>query len=90
MKTKSIIHVENIKCGGCGNSITNRLMEQHGVNEVEVDLEEGAIKLDHDDIFELSEIESLLTKMGYPPVGENNLRAKAKSYVSCMVGRMSD
>jgi copper chaperone len=90
MITKSIIQVEKIKCGGCGNSISTKLLSQKGVNDVKVDIESGTIKLSHEQSLELASIEQLLNKMGYPVVGENNLGAKAKSYVSCMIGRMSD
>ena len=29
-----------------------------------------------------------LTEMGYPPAGQNTLGKKAKSYVSCMIGKV--
>ncbi|MCK0177865.1 heavy metal transporter [Flavobacteriaceae bacterium S0862] len=39
----------------------------------------------------LSEAINLLSKLGYPIVGENNpLTKKAKSFVSCAVGRMNN
>jgi copper chaperone CopZ len=47
MITKSIIQVEKIKCGGCGNSISTKLLSQKGVNDVKVDIESGTIKLSH-------------------------------------------
>lgn len=86
----SKIQVENIKCGGCMNSISNKLNEQTGVIKVGIDLEEGLITLDHLEDVDVLEVEKTLAKMGYPPTGHNNIGAKAKSYVSCMVGRMSD
>ena len=39
---------------------------------------------------DLQEATTLLSKLGYPIVGENNpLTKKAKSFVSCAVGRMN-
>ncbi len=46
MNTQSTIQVENIKCGGYGNSISAKLKDQKGVNGVSIDLEQGLITLD--------------------------------------------
>ncbi|MEZ4720976.1 MAG: heavy metal-associated domain-containing protein [Flavobacteriales bacterium] len=90
MQTESAIYVENIKCGGCMNSIKTKFMEKEGVEAVDINLDEGLVKVLHDSVLERTSIENTLTKMGYPPSGENTLGAQAKSYVSCMVGRMSN
>jgi len=39
------IRVENIKCGGCANSIKNGLMKIDGVIQVDVDIEHGSIQI---------------------------------------------
>ncbi len=39
------IRVENIKCGGCANSIKNGLMKIVGVIQVDVDIEHGSIQI---------------------------------------------
>ena len=86
---ETVIRVENIKCGGCMNSIETKLNSVDGVSDIAISQEDGVISIQHSEGLDLSAIESMLAKMGYPPAGENNLGAKAKSYVSCMVGRVN-
>ena len=93
-----VIAVENIKCGGCANSIKQKLNALQGVVETEVDIEAGsvAVKLeaDVDQMRVISAVEDKLLTMGYPKVGSvEGLKAtatKAKSFVSCAIGKMSD
>ena len=85
MKTHKL-ELENIKCGGCANSIKSKLINQFGAQNVEVDNETGIISFDYEN--EIDKIEQSLTKMGYPRKGEGNALNKASSYVSCMIGRV--
>jgi len=87
------IEVENIKCGGCANSITGKLMEDERIQTVEVDVDNGIVTLEaNSDEVRTDAISSLL-KMGYPETGSveglKAVKAKASSFVSCAVGRMS-
>ena len=87
------IDVENIKCGGCAGSIVSGLKALEGVVAVHVDVEQGRVTVDGDDVLQPAVCE-LLKKLGYPEVGSTaglaSARAKAKSFVSCAVGRFSD
>ncbi len=90
METSNII-VENLKCGGCANTIKNRLQSLMGVFSVEVDKENSAIKIDHNHSISRNEIIVQLEKLGYPEENtDNSIVLKAKSYLSCAIGRMSD
>ncbi|ADC72783.1 MULTISPECIES: heavy-metal-associated domain-containing protein [unclassified Thioalkalivibrio] len=86
------IEVENIKCGGCASSIRKGLMQVEGVTEAEVDVEGGAVEVHAPDSAREA-VAAKLASMGYPEVGSvSGLRsasAKAKSFASCAVGRMS-
>lgn len=92
------VSVENIKCGGCANSIRKQLQTLPAVESVEIDVENGLVTvqvLESSKVDELrSEMVAKLLKMGYPETGSvEGLRAagaKAKSFVSCAVGKMSD
>ena len=92
------VAVENIKCGGCANSIKQKLTTLEGVQGIEVDIEAGLVTFELDEQLNLNEILGLvktkLASMGYPEVGSvEGLKAagaKAKSYVSCAVGKMTD
>jgi len=82
-----IIEVENIKCGGCMNSIKNALTKIEGVSEVSIDKETETIEVES--TTEREKLVKIVSDIGYPEKGNNTLLKKAKSYVSCAVGKMS-
>ncbi len=88
--------VDNIKCGGCGNSIRKRLLEIDSIDEVVVDPEQGQVEVSTtDDSARLrQQVLAALVAMGYPEKGSleglGSIKAKATSYVSCAIGKMSD
>lgn len=80
------IEVENIKCGGCMNSIKTALQQMEGVQEVNIDKDTETVTIESD-----SDIEPFIQKLndlGYPQKGNNSLLKKTKSYVSCAVGNL--
>jgi copper chaperone len=85
-----IFEVENIKCGGCMNTIRKGLEQMPGVQTARPENEHGTVTVDFDDNLVTSDAIGLkLSEMGYPLVGENTFGKKAKSYVSCMIGRVA-
>ncbi len=82
------ITVENIKCGGCAASIARRLKAIPGVLEVGVDVAEGRVTLGSETAVR-EEAVRILAEIGYPEPGANNLSSKAKSFVSCAIGRVT-
>ena len=91
-----IFEVDNIKCGGCANSINQKLLKVDGVQEVSVDIEKGQISVitdDHSELFKQS-VSARLQSMGYPEKGSvdgfDSVKAKATSYVSCAIGKMTE
>lgn len=84
------ITIDNLKCGGCANSIRTAISKIDGVEEVHVNVETSEVEVLSDESLAREEILNKLSSMGYPEQGaQNNLGHKAKSYVSCMIGRMS-
>ncbi|BBP44223.1 heavy-metal-associated domain-containing protein [Thiosulfativibrio zosterae] len=87
------VAVENIKCGGCANSIKTKLLSNPEIHQVEVDIEAGLVKITAD-LAQKSSVVAALAQMGYPEVGSveglKSVGAKAKSFVSCAIGRMSE
>ncbi|MEE4294097.1 MAG: heavy metal-associated domain-containing protein [Xanthomonadales bacterium] len=85
------VSVENIKCGGCANTIRTRLEKLDGIDSVTVDVESGRVTVDGDEDTRENVIERLAS-LGYPETGSvegiRSATAKAKSFVSCAVGRM--
>jgi len=86
------IAVENIKCGGCANSIRKALSAVEGVTSVAVDIEQGEVRVDGGEAARAAVAKRLL-ELGYPERGTasgiGSATAKAKSFVSCAIGRMS-
>jgi copper chaperone CopZ len=80
--------VENIKCGGCANSIKNGLMKMEGVEGISIDIEKGVVSATLQDFVDDDNVQRALHKMGYTAPGEGSGFDKAKSYVSCMIGRI--
>lgn len=90
------LQVDNIKCGGCAGSITKKLSSLDGATDIVVDIEQGLVSFSTDDESGqvLAAVKQALLKMGYPESGSlegaRAMGAKAKSFVSCAVGKMSD
>lgn len=84
-----VLHVDNIKCGGCQNTIRKELLHQPGVMAVHIDEDNATVHISGDDEMDREHLVSRLDHLGYPESGNNDLLKKAKSYVSCAVGRMS-
>jgi len=83
------VEIQNLKCGGCEATIIKKLNAAKGVQAVLVDVENSTVSLNYDTLATLKKAQNILTKLGYPIVGEqNNLGRKARSYVSCAVGRI--
>ena len=82
------VQVENIKCSGCIKSIKKELKEIPGVISVGVDLEKSEVSLEGE--FDENKVFKKLDQMGYPKVGKNSLLKKAKSFVSCAIGRIKE
>jgi len=82
--------IQNLKCGGCANTIITRLNTINGIDTVTVSNDTNSVSFNYSDENSLNTSIELLSKLGYPVEGEQNpLSKKAKSYVSCAVGRMS-
>lgn len=83
--------VQNLKCGGCGNTIKKGVLSVSGVKSVDVDVEESIVSFECDGDEKVKDVvKEKLSELGYPVVGDKNtIGKKAKSFVSCAVGRMS-
>ena len=87
MKTTEIF-IENLKCGGCAATIKKGLLTINSVKDAEVYVENNSVSVTTSDN-NLQEIKEKLSKMGYPEMGgKNTIVHKAKSFVSCAVGRI--
>ena len=88
IKMKTDIQIENLKCGGCAATIKKGLLSLENVSEVEIDIENSIVSVTSTDS-STEQIKEKLSKLGYPEVGDKNtIVHKAKSFVSCAVGRI--
>lgn len=89
MKASGVI-IQNLKCGGCAKTVTNKLSELEGVTNVDVDVETSKVTFELQREEDMQQVIHRLAEIGYPVEGDvNSLKQKAKSFVSCAVGRMS-
>ncbi|MFP4154935.1 MAG: heavy-metal-associated domain-containing protein [Halothiobacillaceae bacterium] len=85
--------VENIKCGGCSARITRALRSLPGVQSVQVDPQAQSVVVAHEADCDLERVAERLKELGYPRAGSatglSGVGAKARSVVSCAIGRLS-
>ena len=86
----STLKIQNLKCGGCANTIITKLGKLEGVSNVTVSTDDNSVTFAYLSNNAIHEVTNLLSKLGYPVEGENNpLSKQAKSFVSCAVGRLN-
>ncbi len=83
--------VLNVKCGGCAGTLKSKLQDEFGDVDVDLEVMPRVITVHKDDIDE-DRLREVLKGLGYPMVDENmnfieGVGAKAKSFVSCAIGK---
>lgn len=87
MKTK--LYIQNLKCGGCEHTIIKKLSSIGGIENVSINQEDASVSFKYKVDDQIGIVCDMLSSLGYPVIGDrNNFGKKAKSYVSCMVGRL--
>ena len=82
-------YVKNIRCGGCANTISKKIKDAFSLEDVNINIEEGIINIDVKQEQE-DEVYKTLLSLGYPKnEDENTFGVKAKSFVSCAIGKVS-
>lgn len=87
MKEKIFI-VDNLKCGGCANSIHHKLAQVAGIDKIAVDPDTNSVRISYTQDTAAEKALSLLAQMGYPEAGTSSILQKGKSYISCAIGRI--
>jgi len=89
MKTK--FQVQNLKCGGCAKTISNKLSGIKEIKDVIVEKDSSSVSFDHQSADDASLVKEILRNLGYPTIDdENGFVEKAKSFVSCASGKMAE
>jgi len=85
------IKIQNLKCHGCSNTITKGLQAIEGISNVQITVEESKVSFNTTDDILIEMVKQKLVKMGYPEEETKNTTIhKAKSYVSCAIGRINE
>ena len=84
--------VQNVKCGGCANTLKTSLEKRYKNVEVNLDVHPRIVKLEIEES-QLDALKKELRSLGYPLVTDElspfqTVTTKATSYVSCAVGKM--
>ncbi|MCU0359206.1 MAG: heavy-metal-associated domain-containing protein [Bacteroidia bacterium] len=86
------LQVDNLKCGGCANTIKNGLRQLEGIKEVLVNPEEQWVEITSERAIDQEAVLNKLRAMGYPKTGTTEglekLGRHLQSYVSCAIGRL--
>jgi copper chaperone CopZ len=85
------IEIQNLKCHGCANTITKAITKIKGISDFSIDVPESKISFNTEDATLIDKVKTKLAKLGYPEAdASNSTIQKAKSYVSCAIGRIND
>ena len=85
--------VLNVKCSGCASTLKSKLSKEFGEIAVNLNVLPRNITLEIDDK-DIDKLAKALRELGYPLASEemsfmDSTSAKAKSFVSCAIGKMS-
>ncbi len=85
--------VFNVKCSGCASTLKSRLAKEFGEIEVNLEVLPRKITLDMENK-DVDKLSKALRELGYPLAEEemsfmDSTSAKAKSFVSCAIGKMN-
>ena len=87
----SVIPIQNLKCGGCAKTIITKLEEIPTITNVSVSVESSSVSFDALKQEDIATAKTKLKSIGYPSLDqENSVLSKAKSFVSCATGKLSD
>lgn len=85
------VKIQNLKCHGCAHTITSQLSKLDAISNVKVDNTNNSVDFNYDSEDAYNLAITKLSSLGYPAEGEHNaLHEKAKSFVSCAIGRLNN
>ncbi len=88
---RTSITVQNLRCGGCANTITKKLTALKGVSAIAISIETSQVSFETEDDTTVAKVTEQLKALGYPEENRrNSLSFKAKSFVSCATGKFSN
>ncbi len=86
---RTSIIVQNLKCGGCAKTITDKLSDIQNINDIDVDIDHATISFTASKPEIALEVKRRLKSLGYPTENDaNGAFLKAKSFMSCATGKI--
>ena len=87
---KTSIIVQNLKCGGCASTITSKLSKIDNISDLKIDINDSKVSYNYSNDAGALAVKDKLKALGYPSIEDtNSLTSKAKSFVSCAIGKFS-
>lgn len=87
---KTTVAIQNLKCTGCESTIVKKLHQLPGIKDISVNVDKCTVSFSYETDDGPETVQKELTKLGYPIQGDlNTLGTKAKSYISCAIGRVN-
>jgi len=90
--TITTIKVDNLKCGGCANTVEKGLLSVPGIEKAEVHVEQDEVVVHCGENTDMNAVKEKLRHMGYPETGSTEgfekFARNVQSYVSCAIGRL--
>tara|TARA_R110002051_G_scaffold7699_2_gene34171 strand:- start:4161 stop:4445 length:285 start_codon:yes stop_codon:yes gene_type:complete len=87
---RTTVTIQNLKCDGCKNTLQIRLSKIKGISNVNINVPKSTVSFNYMTHNVMEGLRAELSDMGYPITGDpNTIVSKAKSYVSCAIGKMS-
>lgn len=87
---KTSIVVQNLKCGGCAKTITDKLSVLEHISNVHVDEASSKVSFEAENSKDILLVKHKLRSLGYPSIdNKNSMATEAISFVSCATGKLS-
>tara|TARA_R110002012_G_scaffold312248_1_gene522769 strand:+ start:349339 stop:349617 length:279 start_codon:yes stop_codon:yes gene_type:complete len=88
---KTTLEIQNLKCGGCAHTISTKMTDVSGIDNVLVSVETSEVSFNYELEIDLLAAKQKLKSLGYPEVDtENSMVSKAKSFISCATGKIAN
>jgi copper chaperone CopZ len=71
MRTR--LHIQNVNCGGCLTTITNKLSEIKHITDIAVNIEKQTVSFEYNSHHDFEKAKHVLSMIGYPVIGSENL-----------------
>ncbi|WP_299674711.1 heavy-metal-associated domain-containing protein [uncultured Tenacibaculum sp.] len=84
------VTIQNLKCGGCSNTIIKKVSVLENISDVKVDVDKSTVSFKYLKDSDIKQVKETLFSLGYPEENDkNSISRKVKSYISCANGKMN-